>query len=145
MTGIDQEIFDDIVTQAIKHKLIDGKTLYTDSTHLKANANKIKFTKKQVSESVRSYTEQLDALGVDSGYNTAAICKGLSERRIYGVMPCKRPMGKPGILKKRDFTYDEHYDGYLCPEGKVLSYSTTNCEGHHEYKSDPPSARTAPG
>jgi transposase len=39
-SGIYQEIFDEIVLQAMKRRLVDGKTLYTDSTHLKANANK---------------------------------------------------------------------------------------------------------
>ncbi len=232
-TNIFQEIFDEIVMQAIRKKLVDGKTLYTDSTHLKANANKGKHEQRMVSASVKAYAQELDAdvaaerkahgkkplqprdndepkqreikssttdpdsgymhrdgkpkgffyldhrtvdgkhalitdvhvtpgnvhdsvpylerldrqaerfdfdikaVGVDSGYNTAAICKGLSDRGIYGVMPYKRPMGKPGKIKKRDFTYDEHYDCYLCPEGQVLSYSTTNREGRNEYKSDP--------
>ena len=39
-TDIFQEIFDAIVHQAIKKGLIEGKELFTDSTHLKANANK---------------------------------------------------------------------------------------------------------
>jgi transposase len=232
-TDIFQEIFDEIVMQAIRKKLVDGKTLYTDSTHLKANANKGRHEKALVNASIRSYAEELDAdvaaereahskkplkpkagdepkqreikssttdpdsgfmhregkpkgfffldhrtvdgrhalvtdvhvtpgnvhdsvpylgrldrqadrfgfeidaVGVDSGYNTAAICKGLSDRGIYGVMPYKRPMGKPGMIKKRAFVYDEHYDCYLCPEGQVLRYSTTNREGRNEYKSNP--------
>ena len=39
-----QEIFDEIVVQAMGKKLISGRVLYTDSTHLKASANKNKFT-----------------------------------------------------------------------------------------------------
>ena len=35
-TDIEQRIFDGIVEQAIEHKLIGGRVLYTDSTHLKA-------------------------------------------------------------------------------------------------------------
>lgn len=232
-TDIFQEVFDEIVKQAICKRLVDGKTLYTDSTHLKASANKGKYEKKLVSESVKAYAEELDAdvaaereahgknplkprnddrpkqkeikssttdpdsgfmhrdgkpkgffyldhrsvdakhaiitdahitpgnvhdsvpyldrldrqaerfgfdikaVGVDAGYITAPICKGLSDRDIYGVMPYKRPMGKPGMIKKRDFIYDEHHDCYLCPEGQVLNYSTTNREGRNEYKSDP--------
>lgn len=239
-TDIFQEIFDEIVLQAIAKKLVDGKTLYTDSTHLKANANKGKHENALVNSSIRSYAEELDAdvvaereahskkplkpkaddepkqrrikssttdpdsgfmhregkpkgfffldhrtvdgrhalitdvhvtpgnvhdsvpylgrldrqadrfsfeidaVGVDSGYNTAAICKGLSDRGIYGVMPYKRPMGKPGMIKKRAFIYDEHYDCYLCPEGQVLRYSTTNREGRNEYKSDPQTCAQCP-
>ena len=36
---IAQSIFDRIVEQAIRAGLVDGTVLYTDSTHLKANAN----------------------------------------------------------------------------------------------------------
>ncbi|KOS91410.1 putative iSBma2, transposase [Burkholderia mallei] len=34
-TTVYQEIFDEIVRQAIKRGLVDGRVLYTDSTHLK--------------------------------------------------------------------------------------------------------------
>ena len=42
-SDIFEKIFINIVNQAIKYKLVDGKILYTDSTHKKANANKNKF------------------------------------------------------------------------------------------------------
>ena len=42
-TSVAQDIFDAIVEQAIRHGLVDGTVLYTDSTHLKANANKGKY------------------------------------------------------------------------------------------------------
>ena len=49
-TDIFEKIFIEIVNQAIKYKLIDGTTFYTDSTHKKANANKNKFTEEIVKE-----------------------------------------------------------------------------------------------
>lgn len=39
-SDIYQQIFDNIVEQAITKGLISGRILYSDSTHLKANANK---------------------------------------------------------------------------------------------------------
>ncbi|MCS0543709.1 transposase, partial [Aeromonas veronii] len=39
-TDIFQEIFDEIVLLAMNHKMVGGRVLFTDSTHLKANANK---------------------------------------------------------------------------------------------------------
>ena len=42
-SNIFEEIFIEIVKQAIKYHLVDGTTFYTDSTHKKANANKNKF------------------------------------------------------------------------------------------------------
>jgi transposase len=238
-TGVYQEIFDEIVLQAMERKLVEGKTLYSDSTHLKASANKNKYEKQLVEKSTRSYLAELDeaveqdraehgkkplkpqeeepelketkvsttdpdsgymvrdgkpkgffyldhrtvdakhslitdvhvtpgnvhdsvpylgrldrqterfgfeveAVGLDAGYFTAAICKGLIDRDIYGVMPYVRPGGSKGMLKKSNFVYDEHHDCYLCPAAQVLEYSTTSRDGYREYKSNPESCRNCP-
>lgn len=232
-----QEIFDEIVMQAIRRKMVDGKTLYTDSTHLKASANKGKYDKAQVLKSVRDYVEELDrdiaedrqrhgkkplpardgapetkeikvsttdpdsgymvrdgkpkgffyldhrtvdgicgiitdsfvtpgnvhdsqpyldrldrqrgrfgfkpsAVGLDAGYFTPHICKGLVERQIYGVIGYSRPTHRPGYLRKRDFVYDEQFDCYLCPQNQALTYRTTTREGYREYASDPSVCRS---
>ena len=42
-TSIFEDIFVEIVEQAVKYKLVGGETFFTDSTHKKANANKNKF------------------------------------------------------------------------------------------------------
>lgn len=59
-TDIPQQIFDEIVKQAIRHSLVGGKVLYSDSTHLKANANKNKFTNKEITQSTKAYVAALD-------------------------------------------------------------------------------------
>ena len=59
-TDIPQRIFDNIVWQAIDKGLVDGKVLYSDSTHLKANANKGKYTKAYVAQSTKGYIDDLD-------------------------------------------------------------------------------------
>lgn len=59
-TTIIQDIFDHIVQQAIDMKMVSGKVLYSDSTHLKANANKNKLTKQEIEKSVKAYMEELD-------------------------------------------------------------------------------------
>ena len=55
-----QQIFDQIVFQAMKRKLVGGHTFYTDSTHLKANANKKHFEKVLVEQSRQAYMDELD-------------------------------------------------------------------------------------
>jgi transposase len=60
-TEIFQEIFDEIVFQAIKLKMVAGRVLFTDSTHIKANANKKKFNRKIVRKTTKRYLETLDA------------------------------------------------------------------------------------
>lgn len=42
-TDVFEEIFVEIVEQAIKYNLVKGETFFTDSTHKRANANKNKF------------------------------------------------------------------------------------------------------
>ena len=227
-----QEIFDEIVLQAMRKRLINGRVLYTDSTHLKASANKNKFKKKQVEKATRSYLADLEesitadrkahgkkplktkeqetetrevkaspvdpnsgymvregkpkgffyldhrttcgkhnlitdthvtaanvhdsipyldrldrqrqrfnfpteAVGLDAGYMSAPICKGLEDRNLYGVIGYRRPTHIKGRLYKREYVYDHQEDGYRCPNGQLLTYRTTNREGYREYRSNP--------
>lgn len=59
-TTVFQDIFDEIVLLAMNHKMVGGRVLFTDSTHLKANANKHKFTRETVKVETREYVEELD-------------------------------------------------------------------------------------
>ncbi len=227
-----QKIFDEIVIQAINKKLVSGKVLYTDSTHLKANANKNKHTRVEVEQSRREYLDALDiaveadrvahgkkplapqlkepstkeikqsttdsgsgymvrdgkpkgffyldhrtvdgkcnmitdvhvtpgnvhdsipylerldrqkerfnfnvqAVGLDAGYFTASICKGIEDRNIYGVIGYRRPNHKKGFFYKREYIYDYEADEYQCPAGEKLTYKTTGREGYMSYGSNP--------
>ena len=231
-SGVYQQIFDEIVLQAISKRLVSGKHLFTDSTHLKANANKHKKTKVQVAASRQDYMDALDsaveedrlrhgkkplapttkapvtreinksttdpdsgymvrdekpkgffyldhrtvdgkcniitdvhvtpgnihdsvpylerldrqikrfdlpveAVGLDAGYFTSAVCKGIEDRGLYGVMGYRRPTHKKGYFYKREYQYDADSDTYKCPAGQQLIYKTTNREGYRHYQSDP--------
>lgn len=56
-TQVVQEIFDHIVYKAIELRMVAGRVLVTDSTHLKASANKRKLIKKEVEKSVKTLPE----------------------------------------------------------------------------------------
>lgn len=58
--SIYQEIFDDIVNQAMGYRMVGGRVLYTDSTHLKANANKKKLTEVEVTITPKAYLDALE-------------------------------------------------------------------------------------
>jgi transposase len=235
-----QEIFDEIVLLAVNKGLASGQVLYTDSTHLKANANKNKFDLEQVQVKPQEYLAALDravsedraahgkaplkeqpesepetkeikvsrtdkdsgymvrdgkpkgffyldhrsvdgrhaiitdthvtpanvhdsvpylgrldrqrkrfgfdirAVGVDAGYAAAAITQGLEERDIYGVIGYRRGTHRDGYFYKRDYRYEEKLDVYICPNGQLLSYRTTNREGYRQYHSDPDQCRNCP-
>ena len=235
-----QEIFDQIVELAVNKGLASGTVLYTDSTHLKANANKNKYDVAEVKVKPQEYLAALDAaidedraahgkkplkdkpaaepetkeikvsrtdpeagymvregkpkgffyldhrtvdgrhaiitdthvtpanvhdsvpylgrldrqrerfnfsiraVGVDAGYAAAAITQGLEERNIYGVIGYRRPTHRDGYFYKRDYKYDEKLDVYICPNGRLLPYRTTNREGYRQYHSDPGQCRNCP-
>lgn len=239
-TSVAQDIFDHIVEQAIGHGLVDGTVLYTDSTHLKANANKGKYDLAMVAKSRSDYWADLDAaieedravhgraplkpmertpaeketkvsrtdpdsgymvregkpkgffyldhrtvdgrhaiitdtfatpasihdsvvylgrldrqrqrfdfdvqaVGLDAGYATAGIAKGLADRDILGVTGYRNPTPpKAGMLRKSKYVYERQVDGYRCPNGQLLAYSTTDRDGYRHYKSDPVICRTCP-
>ena len=77
----------------------------------------------------------IEKIIMDAGYKTPAIAKLLLDDGIDPVFPYKRPMTKDGFFRKHEYVYDEYHDCYICPENKVLSYSTTNRDGYREYKS----------
>lgn len=59
-TDVFQEIFDEIVRLAIQHRMVGGRVLISDSTHLKANANKRKFKKQVIEKTSRAYLKDLE-------------------------------------------------------------------------------------
>jgi transposase len=240
-TDIEQQIFDEIVRQAIEHQLVGGDVLYTDSTHMKANANKKKFEIHTVTQTPTDYLTALEsaidedriahgkaplktktadaepkereikvsttdpdsgyltregkpqgfyyldhrtvdgkyniitdthvtpgnvhdskpylarldrqltafniypeAVGLDAGYKTAGICKGLEERGIEGVIGYRRPNKKEGYFAKRQFVFDVDNNQYTCPAGQLIPYNTTNRLGYREYHSDSQQCRACP-
>jgi hypothetical protein len=92
------------------------------------------------SRTFKGLFDKIDDIGIkrliaDAGYRTPAIAKLLIDKGIEPVFPYKRPMTKKGFFKKYEYVYDEYYDCYICPNGEVLNYRTTNRDGYREYKS----------
>src|SRR5690606_1431981 len=56
----DQEIFDEVVLQAMQHGSSAGTQFFTDSPSLRANASKSKVKQQQVSVPPRDYVQQLE-------------------------------------------------------------------------------------
>ncbi|WP_308639202.1 IS1182 family transposase [Paenibacillus silvisoli] len=231
-TTVFQDIFDEIVLQAISHRMVGGRVLISDSTHLKANANKHKYTKEQVKQNTRDYLDELnaavetdrkaqgkkplkpreevnedkevkvsttdpdsgymvregkpegffyldhrtvdvkynlitdvfvtagnvhdsvpylsrldrqrerfgfrvEAVALDSGYLTTPICKGLQDRKIFGVIAHRRFHPTQGLFHKWEFTYNAEQDVYVCPQKQELPYRTTDRHGYRHYASNP--------
>ncbi|MBM7570337.1 transposase [Aquibacillus albus] len=81
-TDIFQEVFDEIVLQAMSHRMVGGRVLYTDSTHLKANANKKKLTKQEINVETADYIEELNEAVEKDRVNHGK--KPLKSRKVVG-------------------------------------------------------------
>jgi hypothetical protein len=53
------------------------------------------------------------------------------------VIGYRTPTHRDGYFYKRDYRYEEKLDVYICPNGQLLPYRTTNREGYRQYHSDP--------
>ncbi|WP_125662847.1 IS1182 family transposase [Paenibacillus baekrokdamisoli] len=103
-TTIFQDIFDEIVLQAIAHRMVGGRVLISDSTHLKANANKHKFTREEVLQNTKSYLEELNT----------AVEQERKERGKKKLKPKEEVEEKKEI--KRSTTDSD--SGYMVRDGK---------------------------
>lgn len=59
-TTLFEEIFAHILEQAVKAGFVTEDNLYIDSTHIKANANKHKFTKEMTYSEAKAYQDELE-------------------------------------------------------------------------------------
>ncbi|MEA4897954.1 MAG: hypothetical protein VB067_09550 [Christensenellaceae bacterium] len=59
--NIAEKVFEEILRQCVEKGLVGGQILYTDSTHIKAKANKHKKRLVTVDETPASYMAELDA------------------------------------------------------------------------------------
>ena len=87
---------------------------------------------------------EIEMIALDAGYKTPWIMKQIFDSGRLPSTPYKCPMTKKGFFRKYEYVYDEYYDCVICPNNKILKYSTTNRDGYKEYKSDPKICRDCP-
>ena len=111
-TDIFEKIFDNIVEQAINQKLITGKIMYVDSTHIKANANIGKFTNEQVEVAIPEYIDELE--------------KAVTEaRKAHGQKELKKNEKTPEIKNRKVSTSDPD-SGYMFRDRKPKGFFYLN-------------------
>ncbi|WP_108722003.1 MULTISPECIES: IS1182 family transposase [Paenibacillus] len=103
-TNIFQDIFDEIVIQAISHRMVGGRVLVSDSTHVKANANKHQYTKQMVLQNTKDYVDEL---------NTAVE----ADRKNHGKKPLK-PREEVNEEKEIKVSKTDPDSGYMIRDGK---------------------------
>ena len=126
-TDVFRQMFDDVVQYAYEHEYIDGKTLFTDSTHVKANANKKKFVRELVQKNTQTYLEELE-----QAVNEDRIAHGKKP-----LPPKEEPVDEE--MKEIKVSTTDPESGYMArtnkPEGfHFLDHRT--CDGKYNLISD---------
>ncbi|WP_332699507.1 IS1182 family transposase [Halalkalibacter lacteus] len=116
-TTVFQDVFDEVVLLAVEHRMVGGRVLFTDSTHLKANANKRKFVKETVQVETQDYLNELDQAIEE-------------DRKAYGKKPLPKKDKEVEVKEIKVSTTDKD-SGYMFREGKpegffYLDHRTTD-------------------
>lgn len=130
----------------LDHRTVDGKCgIITDSFATPANVHDSIVYLSRLDRTKERFDLNVCAVGLDAGYATAGIAKGLEDRKILGVTGYRNPTPpKAGMMRKRAFIYEQNLDGYRCPNGQLLTYKTTDRTGYRQYQSDPKLCKTCP-
>lgn len=123
----------------LDHRTVDGRLgIITDTYTTPANVHDSVVYLGRLDRQRERFQLDVAAVGLDAGYATAGIAKGLEDRQIMGVTGYRNPSRpRPGMMRKSRFVWEGQSDGYRCPEGQLLGYSTTDRNGYRQYKSDP--------
>jgi IS5 family transposase len=120
----------------LDHRTVDGVHAIITDTHVTAaNVHDSQPYLGRLDRMRERFGFEVAVAGLDAGYFTPHICKGLVERGIFGVIGYRRPNHRDGYFYKREYVYDSQRDGYVCPNGEFLAYRTTNRQGYREYAS----------
>jgi transposase len=123
----------------LDHRTVDSAhNIITDTFTTPGNINDSRVYMERLDRQLDRFGFAVSAVGLDAGYATAPIAKGLEDRQIMGVTGYRRPNPpSPGMMDKKHFVYQADLDGYRCPNGQLLPYATTDREGYRHYRSDP--------
>ncbi|MBO0343588.1 transposase, partial [Roseibium sp. CAU 1637] len=128
----------------LDHRTVDAKLgIVTDTFATPANVHDSIVYLARLDRQRQRFALDVTAVGLDAGYATTGIARGLEERDILGVTGYRRPLPpRPGMMRKSAFAYEEQADGYRCPQGQRLTYATTDRNGYKHYRSDPAVCQT---
>ncbi len=122
----------------LDHRTVDGRLgLITDTYATPANVHDSIPYLERLDRQRERFGLAVTAVGLDAGYASAAIAKGLEDRGIAGVTGYRAPTPpRPGMMRRSRFAYDRENNVYRCPQGQPLTYALTDRDGYRHYRSD---------
>lgn len=121
----------------LEHRSVDIKyNIITDVHVTPGNINDVDPYLSRLDRQKERFNFNVKYVGLDAGYFTNPICKGLSDRNIQGAIAFRLGPHERGKYTKTKFQYVEEKDIYVCPDLRPMYYKTTTRDGYREYVSD---------
>ena len=129
----------------LEHRTVDIKyNIITDSHVTPGNTNDVDPYLSRLDRQIERFSFDTKYVGLDAGYFTNPICKGLSDRDIQGAVAYRLGPHEKGKYTKNKFQYVKEKDLYVCPDLRAMYYKTTTRDGYREYVSDKKVCATCP-
>lgn len=129
----------------LDHRTVDKRhNIITDAYVTAGNVHDSLPYIQRLERQVERFGFQVEAVALDSGYLTAPICKELQDKNLFAVIAHRRFCSTKGLIPKSKFNFYAERDCYICPQGQILKYRTTNRDGYREYASAPRICRNCP-
>ena len=130
----------------LDHRTVDGRLgIITDTHATPANVHDSIVYLGRLDRQRARFGFDVAAVGLDAGYATAGIAKGLEDAASLASPAIGgRPRRRPGMMAQTSLQLRAEADGYRCPQGQLLAYATTDRNGYRHYKSDPAICRSCP-
>ena len=121
----------------LEHRTVDSQNCIITDVHITpGNVNDVDPYLERLDYQIQKFGFEVKYVGLDAGYYTAPICKGLSDRKIKGAIAYRLGPHEKGKYTKYKFQYIKEWDVYACPNSSFLKYKTTTRQGYKEYVSD---------
>lgn len=121
----------------LDNRTVDSKhNIITDVYVTPGNTNDVDPYLKRLDRQIEKFKFDVRYVGLDAGYFTNPICKGIADRNIISAIAYRRSPHQKGKYTKNKFQYVKEWDVYACPNNYFLKYKTTTRQGYKEYVSD---------
>lgn len=138
------------------HYAVDGKTkIITDvlSTYAdKSDSDVLLEIVDRTEGRLNEFGMKIESVGADKNYCSGKNLQNLEQKEIQPYIPTQKHPNTKGGIDKKEFSYDEFEDVYICPKGHKLKYKYTTrrnakvyCVENKECLSCPLKQRCSPG
>jgi hypothetical protein len=121
----------------LDHRTVDSlNNIITDVFVTPGNINDVDPYLERLDRQIERFKFQPKYVGLDAGYFTNPILKGINDRKISPAVAYRIGPHEKGKFTKLRFEYVKEWDVYSCPGDSFLKYKTTTRQGYKEYVSN---------